>query len=228
MPLSPELQAYQWALPENLEVPPDEIQARLDFYHDSIILYLLEERGVITTRMVSARDIALAFLREIPLHSGVLPEGALWWRQGRDGPEVALWRPPQIWQAALVLEAFQPPRRFKLPMPGLIFICVPGRPPAVYATKKRPTRMNDQVFHAPLFNIFHDGRSCPGTHQYPQDITEIPQSFFTAFFSPGAFIQGRSREYPNDLLKLWEELDGKKRYPLGDLVPFGIVGDLMK
>ena len=89
MTLPKELHAYQWALPDGLDVPPDELKCRLDFYQDTIILYLLD-KGVITTRMVSARDVALALLREIPLRSGVLPESALWWGQGKEGVEVAL------------------------------------------------------------------------------------------------------------------------------------------
>ena len=227
MTLTREISAYQWALPESLEVPPDELRCRLDFYQDAIILYLLDE-GVITTRMVSARDVALALLSEVPLRSGLLPEGALWWGQGKEGMEVALWRPPKVWPVALVTEPFKPPRRLRLPMPGLIFVCSPGRPPKVYAAKKRPTNPGDTIYHAPLFNLFGDGRTCPGTHKFPEQMGEIPESFFTSFFSPEADVRGRSKRYPNDLLKLWEELDGKTRYPLRDLVPFGKVEDIMK
>ena len=227
MTLSHEPRGYQWALPEGLEVPPDELRARLDFYQDSIILYLLD-KGIITTRVVSARDIALAFLREFPLGSELLPEGALWWAQSREGVEVALWRPPKVWPVALETEPFKPPRRMKLPMPGLIFICSPGRQPKVYAAKRRPTSPEDAIYHAPLFNVFVDGRTCPGTHKYPEDLVEVPESFFTSFFTPTADYRGRSKKYPDDLLRLWEELDGKGRYPLRDLVPLGKVKDIMR
>jgi hypothetical protein len=43
-----------------------------------------------------------------------------------------------------------------------------------------------------------------------------------------AQYQKRSNKYPNDLLKMWEELDGRKRYPLGDLVPLGKIEDLLE
>ncbi|GAH53093.1 unnamed protein product, partial [marine sediment metagenome] len=69
--------------------------------------------------------------------------------------------------------------------------------------------------------------TCPGTHQYPTDISEVPESFFTSFFTREAFQEGRSNKHPKDLLKLWEELDGQKRYPLKDLVPIGHVEDLL-
>lgn len=227
MSLEKEPNAYQWALPESLEVPPDELKCRLDFYQSAIILYLLD-KGVITTRTVSARDIVMALLSAVPLKSGLLPEGVLWWAQGKQGIEAALWQPPRVWPVAIMTEAFKPPRRFRLPMPGLIFVCSPGRQPRVYAAKKRPATLKDIIYHAPLFNIFSDGSTCAGTHKYPEKIEEIPGSFFTSFFSLEASHGNRSKKYPDNLLKLWEELDGKKRYPLRDLVPIGKVEDIMK
>ena len=224
--LPEELHGHQWALPEGVNVPPDEIKARLDFYGDSVILYLIE-RGIIHTRMVSADDITLALLREVSLSSGILPPNTLWWKRGRNGQEIALWRPPRVWPVAIQLEAFKPPRRFKLPMPGLIFICSAGRPPRVFAAKKIPVSIKQTIYHAPLFNIFHDGVTCPGTHHFPTDISEIPESFFTSFFTREAISAGRSEKYPDDLLKLWEELDGKTKYPLKDLVPCGHVEDIL-
>jgi len=219
--------AYQWALPEGVNIPRDDLKVRLDFYQESVVMYLLES-GTITTRVVSARDIALALLKEVPLSSGLLPEGALWWRHGKDGAEVALWRPPKVWPVALQLEPFKPPKRLRLPMPGLIFVCSPGRPPRVYAAKRRPRDGEEFIYHAPLFNVFHDGRTCAGSHRYPDRIDEIPESFMVSFFTVDAQWQGRSQRYPNDLLQLWQEIDGKRRYPLGDLVPLGKLEEIIK
>lgn len=227
MEMTNEPNGYQWALPENLEVPKDKLEVRLDFYRQSVVMYVVDGQ-IITTKMVSARDVALAMLREVPLGSELLPEGALWWSQGNMGPEVALWRPPQVWRVALQLEAFKPPRRFDLPLPGLIFVCRPGTAPTVFAAKKRPTHPDDIIYHAPLFNVFSRGNTCAGSHKYPSDISEIPGSFMVSFFSKDAQWQDRSKKYPKDLLKRWEELDGKKRYPLRDLVPAGKVADLWR
>ncbi|GAI99783.1 unnamed protein product, partial [marine sediment metagenome] len=103
-----------------------------------------------------------------------------------------------------------------------------GRPPRIFAAKKRPVKLSDKIYHAPLFNIFDHGGSCPGTHKFPQNIKEIPESFFLSFFTKEAAYRSRSKKHPEDLLKLWEELDGKKRYPLKDLVPCGKVGDIIE
>jgi hypothetical protein len=224
--LPDDFSAYQWALPESLDVPKDELKLRLDFYGDSIVLYSLDG-GTIVAKMVSAGDISLALLSQVPLSSGLLPKNALWWKQAGDGVEVALWRSAKVWPVALQLEAFQPARRFRLPMPGLIFICSPGRSPKVFAARKRPASAGQVIYHAPLFNLFEDGRTCGGTHDFPVDVDEIPESFFASFFTREASFGGRSKKYPDNLLKLWEELDGRKRYPLDDLVPVGKVGDIL-
>jgi hypothetical protein len=225
--LTKEPAGYQWALPETVAIPRDELKVRLDFYGQSVVMYVLED-GIITTRMVNVQDIALALLRDIPLGSGILPEDTLWWQHRQDGaPIIALWRSPRIWSVALQLEPFKPPRRFRLPMPGLIFMCRPGSPPRVVAVKRRPTTPEEPVYRAPVYNVYTDGNTCPGSHRYSNDISKIPEEFFAAFFTQS--IGGEaSRAYGSDLLKLWESIDGKKRYPLRDLISYGKVADLLK
>jgi len=225
--LSHEPRPLQWALPDQLDIPPDELKVRLDFYRDSVVMSLVQD-GTITTRMVSASDVALAMLREVPLTSGILPASALWWSQSRDGPEVALWRQPRVWPVAVMVEPLKPPLRMRLPMPGLIFVCRQGSPPRVYAARERPGNLENPIYHAPLFNLFPDGRSCAGTHRFPDVIDGIPESFFQSFFSIEASYGGRSRKHPRNLMALWRELDGKRRYPMSDLVPLGTVMDIIK
>lgn len=226
MSLTPDKESLRWTLPESLEVPPDELKVRLDFFGESIAMYIIED-GMVTTRMVSANDIAMAMLREIPLTSGILPPSALWWGQSSNGPQVALWRAPKVWPIAMVADPLKPPYRMRLPMPGLIFICSPGQAPYVYAAKERPKTANSVLYHAPLYNLFENGRSCAGTHKYPKNIEDIPESFFASFFTPTAVDSGRSKKYPRNLMDLWRELDGKRKYPMGDLMPWGKVKDII-
>ena len=225
--LSKEPKPLQWALPESLAIPPDQLKLRLDFYQDSIMMTLLED-GLITTRMVSALDIARALAQDLTFSSGLLPPEGLWWSTGREGPVVALWRSPKVWRVAVQQEALAAPRRFSLPMPGLVFVCKPAAPPWVWAAKKRPVSPGDLLYHAPVYNVFQDGRSCPGTHQYGPDMDRIPEEFFMAFFSRAGDAQGRSKRFPGDLLAWWGALDGKRRYPLDDLVEIGTVRKIME
>ncbi len=217
---------FRWALPEGLDVPPDKLILRLDIFQETIVLHQFGENGT-TVRVVSALEVARAFTKDIRLHSGALPEGALWWSMGPEGEEVALWRSPRVWQAALVVEAFKPPQRFNLPMPGLVFVCSAGKPPRVFAAKRRPAGLNYPLYHAPLLNLFINGGSCTGTHQYGQDVGQHPEEFFTAFFSDAGHTSGRSKKYPDGLLTLWAELDGKKSYPIRDMVLLGTVEQVM-
>ena len=221
------MEGMRWVLPEGMQLPLDELRFRVDIFDESILLHHFRQDGI-QTRLVSAVDIAKAFTMELRLHSGILPRDALWWSLGPEGQEVALWRPPQVWRVALVLEAFKPPRRFTLPMPGLVFVCSPGREPRIYAARSQPAGPQSPLYHAPLFNVFSEGRTCPGTHKYPERVEEIPESFFASFFSKAGQHEGRSKKHPKDLLALWEELDGKRRYPLRDLVPIGKVEEIIR
>ena len=92
-------------------------------------------------------------------------------------------------------------------MPGLVFVCSPGRAPWVYAAKSRPTGAEQQLYRAPAFNVFSDGRACPGSHKFPEEVGLIPESFFPLTGD----TRDRSKKHPGNLLTLWEELDGNGR-----------------
>ena len=178
-------------------------------------------------RTVSADAIANVFTQHLGFSSGLLPQEALWWNQGETGQVVALWRPPQVWSMALQREAFKPPARLRLPMPGLVFVCSPGRAPWVYAALGRPTDPEQLLFRAPAFNVFRDGRVCPGSHRFPEEVDLIPEGFFQSFFSLTGDTRDRSKKRPDNLQALWEELDGTTVYPTEDLVPQCTVGQAM-
>lgn len=45
-------------------------------------------------------------------------------------------------------------------MPPMVFVCTPFCPPRVYAGKERPMAEADELYHAPTFNVYGDGRVC--------------------------------------------------------------------
>ena len=216
----------EWSLPVQADVPRDTLQAQLEVYGETVLLRGFEADRT-WVRTVSADEIANVVIRHLGFSSGLLPDNALWWNQGETGQVVALWRPPQVWPVALQREAFQPPARLRLPMPGLVFVCSPARAPWVYAALERPTGPEQQLYRAPAFNVFRDGRVCPGSHRFPEEVGRIPESFFQSFFSLTGDSQGRSKQHPDNLQALWEELDGKAEYPLEDLVPQCTVAQAM-
>ena len=216
----------RWSLPGPAEVPRDDLKLQMEVYGETILLRGFENDSN-WVRTVSADEISRAFTRHLGFSSGLLSENALWWNQGETGQVAALWRPPQVRPVALQREAFKPPARLRLPMPGLVFVCSPGRAPWVYAAKDRPSDVEQQLFRAPAFNVFGDGRVCPGSHRFPEEVGLIPESFFQSYFSLTGESRDRSKKHPENLLALWEEIDGKNEYPTEDLVPQCTVADAM-
>jgi len=218
--------AFTWCVPKELGIPPDPLRLRLDFHHQVTIMTLFKDGGAIT-KQVNALDVAHALASDLTFGTGLLPPGTLWWQNTREGPVFAIYVEPKTWPLALQMDIKKAPQRFTIPLPGLIFLCSPGKAPWVYAVKKKPTKKTDIVYRAPLANIFSDGRSCPGSHTFPTRVADIVKSFFISFFSPTADLHHRSHKFPKNVISLWEFLDRKKKFPLEDLEKHGTIADLM-
>jgi len=218
----------QWAIPKELGIPADPLRLRIDFFHQATELTYFENNEVVYRIPVDAEDVAHALNWKKTYSTGFLPENTLWWSNDDDGPLFAIYVEEGIRKVALQTDIEKPVERFSIPLPPLIFLCRPGMAPWVFSVKKRPAKETDEVFKAPLANIFANGRSCPGNNRYPERIQDVVESFFTSFFSAAANLTGRSMRYPKDILSLWKELDGKKNFPMNDLIHHGVISDLMK
>ena len=216
--MTTDVEKTEWSMPGPADMPRDRLNLQLEVYAETLLLRGFDGESV-WVRTVSADEIANVFTQHLGFCSGLLPQDALWWNQGETGQVVALWRPPQVWPVALQREAFKPPARLRLPMPGLVFVCSPGRAPWVYAAPERPTDPEQPLYRMPAFNVFSDGRVCSGSHRFPEETVQIPESFFRSFFSGTGDTRNRSKKHPDNLHALWEELNGKTEYPVEDLVP---------
>lgn len=220
---------WRQSFPAGCAPEDDPLRLRLDLHDEIAILHDYGAEGLVTSRVVAMEEVMYALAGNIDLRTGLLPRETLWAVGNGGGLRVAIWRSPRVWTARLVTRFGQPPRAFRLPMPGLVFICLPGpQAPYVYAAKRRPRRETDTLFRAPAFNIFDSGRVCVGSHVFPEDSEHVPEEFFASFFSAEGQSQRRSVRHPDNLLALWEELDGRRRFPLGDLVPQFTVADAMR
>jgi len=219
-------EAFAWAVPDALQVPTDPLRLRIDFFHQSILMSIFEGDAP-EKRMISATDMVAALASELTFSSGLLPDNTLWWQNTKAGPVTAIYEPPRRRIVALEVEFGQPPVRFDIPLPGLVFLCTPGRPPWVYGVKSKPTKETNQVYKAPLLNVFANGRSCPGNNKYPERVADIIESFFQSFFAHAGDLVNRSNKFPKDTTKLWRFLDKAKDFPIDDLVPHGTLHDLM-
>lgn len=224
-PASSKSPEFKMAVPDELGIPPDPLRMRLDFHHQSIILSDFDGE-LAAKRIVSAYDIARALATELSFGTGLLPENTLWWRNTRTGPVYALYEAPKIRVLSVQEDAGKEPRRYRLPLPGFIFLLNPGRAPWVYAVKKRPLSDKDRVYKAPLYNVYQTGYTCAGSNAYPKDVPEMIQSFFASFFTRHLANDQRLKSKIK-MDKFWESLDGKKKFPLEELVEHGTVADLM-
>ena len=201
----------------NLSVPRDDLMMQVNIYDESVTVTTIEA-GKATVKMVDPDAISHALTGRVTYRSPVLGPDTLWWEVGHEGSVMGLWREPGVRRVAIQLEALKPPVRLWLPMPGMVFACSAGRPPRVYAAKERPTSVDAELYRSPTFNTYRDGRVCPGSHHFPADPNEIPDSFFISFFSRTGDSHQRSHQHPDSLEDLWYELDGEPEYPLEDLV----------
>ena len=208
-------------------VERDKLLMRLDIYEENLILTSYEPDAN-WTKHVDADRIAAALIENMGSRTGLLPPDALWWKQSEEGVITALWQEARVWPTALQVKAFEPPERSRLPMPGLLFITAPNRPPWVFAAAGRPRQTGETLYHIPAFNVFHNGRVCPGSHTFPERAEEVPASFFQSHFSMTGDTRNRSKKHPNNLHLLWRELDGREEYPLEDLVEVCTVADAME
>lgn len=228
---SPLRDPFVRVLPRDAEIEPDPLQLRLDFHRESTIRYDYAG-GRVKVAFVSALDVAHALASELDLTTGILPPDTLWLAKTGTGTRLALWVPPQGRTVRLRERYDAPPRRLRLPFPGLVFLLLPdGQAPYVFAATERPASPTDQLFHAPAYNIFDSGRVCAGTHRFPTDPAKVPASFFASYFSAAMDTARRkSQRHPEDVGKLWAELHAAKAttYPTDDLIPHLSVADAMR
>ena len=108
-----------------------------------------------------------------------------------------------------------------IPLPGLVFVARGGAQYAIYAVKARPSEPSERLFHAPLPNIYADGRICAGNVAFPaggvKTVRQAVQLFFESDFN-GDLANGKSEKYHDDIRRMWAEVAGQDVYPLADLV----------
>ena len=208
-------------------LPRDHLQTRIDVFDTSIQLTNYQN-DTAATRPIDPDTLINALTARRRQVSPILPDNTIWWSHSSYGTAIAVWEPPRIRRVAMQTAPLTPPERLNLPMPGMLFICVPGQPPYVFAAPERPNADDQRLFHAPTFNTFSNGSTCPGSNEYPMDHAAIPESFWRSFFSFAGHSNGRSRKHHNALWQHWQEIHDQPEYPVEDLVPAIIVRDAMQ
>jgi hypothetical protein len=202
------------------ELDLDPLRLRLDIHDELILRHVYGPGGLVTTTAIAGTDFRQAVAADARFATGLLPPNALWAGVTPSGRRTMLFVPHRVWKVKLKEKFGGPVEQFAVPMPDLVFMVLQGgQPPYVWAVKGRPASEDATFFRMPAYNVFETGRICVGSHAFPDDPARVPAEFFDSYFSPDGQYHDRSVRHPRSIRDLWRELDGRKDYPLDDLVP---------
>jgi PRTRC genetic system protein B len=174
-----------------------------------------------------ARPLSLAFLHKLAVGLGsqvaaeILPANVL-----VRTPEMLVWWSPASRQIMFFGGADAEARKLNgklFPHPPLVFK-VRGRELYVRALEKnvRP-EAGTRLKTAPYWNVAgEDGRVCLGTVRAPEDVSVTSIGAWQSAFHNSEFTHAlgavRLSSHPGGFVGLWQDLAGKKHFPMGYLV----------
>jgi hypothetical protein len=198
----------------------------LSFYSFGVMLHK-RDGDKVSEYPVDPAQAALALSAKVRFDTGLLSDSTLLVRQEGVKKTVVEYRVPQ--KTGLYLDDSE--TALRVPLPGLLLIRVTSedRNPQyqVYAVKKRPIKLDELLFHAPLPNVFSSGNICWGTVQRVTDTalqgTSLADDWAvllgSRFNDHG--VGGKSKSHPSDVRQMLIALEGRKAraYPKTDLLP---------
>ena len=208
------------------ENPPPLPELRLDFYETAVFMSKWAADGRVQTHPVDVHDIVGACAK-MEMRSSLLPANTLFWGRRGNMTMLGIYVPARRWR--IQTDA----RHYHLPMPPFVFVGM-GTAYKVFAIKKRPFRQSAkqssdhtiQLYHAPCPNVFTDGGICSGNTPFPACSPETIQTALRLFMEDSTFnadlCTNKCNSHKDDIRHLWEKLDGKKRFPLKELVPMNM------
>jgi len=187
---------------------------RLDFYNTAVLMSQWEEDGRLTTYPVSVHDVVSA-CTNVEISSGLLPPNSLFWKQQANQVVLGIYIPARRWQVQTENH------NYHIPMPPFVFVGN-GSAYRIFAVKKRPFSEADRLYHAPCPNVYATGGICQGNTPFPicspQTIQQALQLFMEGSLFNADLSRDKCRSHPEDVRVLWDELNGRKRFPLTELV----------
>ncbi|MCP4994666.1 MAG: hypothetical protein GY934_12900, partial [Gammaproteobacteria bacterium] len=187
---------------------------RLDFYKSAVLMSQWQEDGRITSYPVSIHDVVTACTK-VDLSSGLLPTNTLFWQQQANQMVLGIYVVARRWWVQTE------GRSYHLPMPPFVFVGN-GSSYRIFAVKKRPSSEHDHLYHTPCPNVHTTGGICQGNTPFPvcspQRIEQALHLFLEGSLFNADLSRGKCQYYPEDVRTLWADLDGRKRFPLSELV----------
>ena len=201
---------------------------RLDFYSSAVLMSRWEEDGRTVTYPVSVHDVVSA-CTNVEVSSGLLPANTLFWKQRANQAVLGIYVPARRWQVQCETANSSENQSYHLPMPPFVFVGS-GTVYQIFAVKKRPKVNSEQrrrniptrLYHAPCPNVHSNGSICQGNTSFPicspQTVHQALQLFMESSLFNADLASGKCQSYPDDVRELWKELDGRKRFPVRELV----------
>lgn len=194
-------------------------RARLDLYDEAVILSRYEGADRRTSYPIAVDDLVAAFSR-VPLSSGLLPADCLSWGRENGQTRIAIYVPGRRWRLRTA------ERSFHIPLPPLVFAGAVEQY-RVFAVKRRPKETPFDLFHCPTPNVHTNGAICQGNAPFPACATDTIEQALSLFLEGSLFngdlAANKSQSYPEDVRQLWQQLEGARRFPRGELVPVNAV-----
>jgi hypothetical protein len=189
-------------------------RAQLDLYDEAVVLTRFDGSGRRTSYPVAVDDLIAAF-SHVPVSSGLLPAGCLFWGRENGQTLITVYVPGRRWRMQTA------ERIFHIPLPPLLFAGA-GEQYRVCAVKRRPQAMPCELFHCPTPNVHPNGVICQGSAPFPACASDTIEQALSLFLENSLFngdlAAGKCRSFPDDVRKLWTQLEGVKRFPAGELV----------
>lgn len=190
-------------------------RARLDLYDEALILTCYEGDDRRTSYPVAVDDLVAAFSR-VPVSSGLLPANCLFWGRENGQTRIAIYVPGRRWRLWTAEHIFD------VPLPPLVFTGA-GEQYRVFAVKRRPQAMPFELYHCPTPNVHPNGVICQGSAPFPVCASDTVEQALSLFLEDSQFnddmAANKSRSYPEDVRRLWSQLEDVRHFPAGELVP---------
>lgn len=193
----------------------------LEFFNGQLVLCSREGAGE-KYKFLSPQAVAAAF-RNTPFDSGWLAPGIIRCGSTSQGEFALLFIPAGAHKIDVESSRASKVQTLRLPLPGLLFFGY-GREFLVWAVKDAAPSPKSELFHAPLPNVFSDGRVCWGSNKPSRPNASTIRAAFDLFIaSPfsGHAANGKARTHRGDVRTLLRRLNHAAKFPAGELLRCG-------
>ncbi len=180
----------------------------------------VDENGVSTFKILNAADVVGAFAGHAWDTAWLSPNVARVFY--RSGGGYVYYHAPTVVKITIV-RAHDASQTLTIPIPATVMLVKPDERKAHLWAVDMDVRLRPDAsaFRAPFPNLHNDGAVCWGSAGFPAVSLEDPEAPWRAFFA-SAFnrdlSEGKCVSFPGNILGLLETLDGKRRFPMKELL----------